>query len=72
MYMAHVGSFVPAQRCVVGITDKILTRLVSQEQLALHQSSFMADIAQVCDGGLWWAGGSGIGQGCCGCRHCLY
>jgi DNA mismatch repair protein MSH5 len=47
VYMAHIGSFVPADSCVVGLTDRILTRLVSQEQLALHQSSFMADITQV-------------------------
>jgi DNA mismatch repair protein MSH5 len=47
VYMAHVGSFVPAASATVGLCDRILTRILSQEQLALHQSSFCADLAQV-------------------------
>jgi hypothetical protein len=47
VYMAHIGSFVPAQRAVVGLTDRILTRIITQDQLAARQSSFMADLLQV-------------------------
>ncbi len=47
VFLAHVGSFVPASHCVMGLTDRILVRIVSQEQLALQQSTFMADLTQV-------------------------
>ncbi|CAO3656862.1 unnamed protein product [Mucor fragilis] len=30
-YMAHVGSFVPAERATIGITDKIFTRIQTSE-----------------------------------------
>ena len=46
VYLAHVGSFVPAASATVGLTDRILTRIVSQEQLALGVSSFCADLTQ--------------------------
>jgi hypothetical protein len=52
--MAHIGSFVPAQRAVVGLTDRILTRIITQDQLAARQSSFMADLLQVGGFGLVW------------------
>jgi DNA mismatch repair ATPase MutS len=40
---------VPAQRAVVGLRDRILTRLpcCSMEAVAQHASSFMADLGQV-------------------------
>ncbi|WIA22147.1 hypothetical protein OEZ85_004483 [Tetradesmus obliquus] len=49
VYLAHVGSFVPAQRAIVGLRDRILTRLpcCSMEAVAQHASSFMADLGQV-------------------------
>ncbi|KAF6252313.1 muts domain V-domain-containing protein [Scenedesmus sp. NREL 46B-D3] len=49
VYLAHVGSFVPAQRAVVGLRDRILTRLpcCSMEAVAQHASSFMTDLGQV-------------------------
>ncbi|KAJ9533811.1 hypothetical protein QJQ45_026904, partial [Haematococcus lacustris] len=40
-------SFVPATRAVVGVMDRIFTRVVSQERLALGQSTFMIDLTQV-------------------------
>jgi DNA mismatch repair protein MSH5 len=47
VYLAHLGSFVPAASATVGLADRILTRIVSQEQLALGVSSFCADLSQV-------------------------
>ena len=46
-YMAHLGSFVPAESATVGLVDRIATRVVSRE--ALHQSSFMVDLTQASD-----------------------
>jgi DNA mismatch repair protein MSH5 len=34
VYMAHVGCFVPAEKAVVGITDKILTRVQTRESVS--------------------------------------
>lgn len=47
VYMAHIGSFVPCRSAVIGLTDRILTRLPGMESVAQHTSSFMADLAQV-------------------------
>ncbi|KAG0347719.1 MutS protein msh5 [Podila humilis] len=46
-YMAHIGSFVPAESAVIGITDKILTRLQTCESVSSNQSVFMTDLQQV-------------------------
>ncbi|KAG0226923.1 MutS protein msh5 [Mortierella sp. GBA43] len=46
-YMAHVGSFVPATTAVIGLTDKILTRVQTRETVSSIQSSFMTDLQQV-------------------------
>lgn len=48
VYMAHIGSFIPAHSAVIGLTDRILTRLPGMESVAQHTSSFKADLAQVC------------------------
>ncbi|KAF9585639.1 MutS protein msh5 [Lunasporangiospora selenospora] len=45
-YMAHVGSFVPAESAVIGLTDKILTRLQTRETVSSIQSAFMTDLQQ--------------------------
>jgi len=34
VYMAHIGSFVPAQHAIVGLTDKILTRIQTRESVS--------------------------------------
>lgn len=47
VYMAHIGSFVPARSAVIGLTDRILTRLPGMESVVQHTSSFMSDLAQV-------------------------
>ena len=46
VYMAHVGCFVPADRAIVGLTDKILTRISSRETVSRFQSAFMIDLQQ--------------------------
>ena len=45
--MAHVGCFVPAERAVIGLTDKILTRIATRETVSKFQSAFMIDLQQV-------------------------
>jgi DNA mismatch repair protein MSH5 len=47
VYMAHVGSFVPAEAATIGITDKILTRITTRESVSRMQSAFMIDLQQV-------------------------
>ncbi|KAL8997253.1 MAG: hypothetical protein Q9169_003446 [Polycauliona sp. 2 TL-2023] len=47
VYMAHVGCFVPAEAAVIGLTDKILTRIATKETMARMQSAFMIDLQQV-------------------------
>ncbi|KAF9571647.1 MutS protein msh5 [Mortierella alpina] len=46
-FMAHIGSFVPADSAIVGITDKILTRMQTRETVSSIQSAFMTDLQQV-------------------------
>lgn len=48
VYMAHIGSFVPADRAMIGLTDKILTRIATRETASKMQSAFMTDLQQVC------------------------
>lgn len=47
VYLAHLGSCVPALRATIGITDKILTRVTTQESVSRSQSAFMLDLEQV-------------------------
>lgn len=47
VYLAHVGCFVPADEATVGLADRIITRIVSQERLVMQQSTFMIDLTQV-------------------------
>ena len=46
-YLAHVGSFVPAEAALVGLTDGIYTRMHSKESSAINASAFMLDLNQV-------------------------
>ncbi|KAI4142751.1 MAG: hypothetical protein LQ340_007240, partial [Diploschistes diacapsis] len=46
-YMAHVGSFVPAEHAVIGLTDQILTRIATRETVSKVQSAFMIDLQQI-------------------------
>lgn len=47
VYMAHIGSFVPATDAKIGITDKILTRISTRESVSRIQSAFMIDLQQI-------------------------
>ena len=47
VYMAHVGSFVPAETATIGLTDKILTRISTRESVSKMQSAFMIDLQQI-------------------------
>ncbi|ORE09067.1 hypothetical protein BCV72DRAFT_333979 [Rhizopus microsporus var. microsporus] len=46
-YMAHIGSFVPAQEAIIGITDKIYTRIQTLETVLKPQSAFAYDLQQL-------------------------
>ena len=44
--LAHIGSFVPATRAVIGPIDRILTRIGAGDDLARGQSTFMVEMAE--------------------------
>ena len=48
-YLAHVGSFVPAEVATVGRVDAIYTRMQSRESAAVNASAFMIDLRQARD-----------------------
>lgn len=47
VFMAHVGSFVPAESARIGVTDKILSRVTTRETVSRVQSAFMIDLQQI-------------------------
>ncbi|KAF2832856.1 hypothetical protein CC86DRAFT_414515 [Ophiobolus disseminans] len=47
VFMAHVGSFVPAESARIGLTDKILSRVTTRETVSRVQSTFMLDLQQI-------------------------
>lgn len=44
--LAQIGSFVPADRAVVGLVDRIFTRIGAQDDLATGQSTFMIEMTE--------------------------
>ena len=44
--MAQVGSFVPAESAVIGVIDRIFTRVGLQDDLAVGQSTFMVEMVE--------------------------
>lgn len=44
--LAHIGSFVPASRAVLGPVDRILTRIGAGDDLARGQSTFMVEMSE--------------------------
>ena len=46
-YMAHVGSFVPADSAEICIVDRIFTRIGASDDLAVGQSTFMVEMIEV-------------------------
>jgi len=45
--MAQIGSFVPAEKAVFGICDRIFTRVGASDDLATGQSTFMVEMSEV-------------------------
>ncbi|KAL1843139.1 hypothetical protein VTJ49DRAFT_2889 [Mycothermus thermophilus] len=46
VYLAHTGSYVPAARATIGITDRILTRIATRETVVSDESAFLVDLKQ--------------------------
>ncbi|EAT43034.1 AAEL005494-PA [Aedes aegypti] len=46
-YLAHIGSFVPAQAAIVGLLDSIYSRLDFPESVFSGKSSFMSELYQI-------------------------
>ena len=44
--LAHIGSFVPAAKAVIGPIDRILTRIGAGDDLARGQSTFMVEMSE--------------------------
>jgi DNA mismatch repair protein MutS len=44
--MAQTGSFVPAEKAVIGLVDRIFTRIGAREDLASGQSTFMVEMVE--------------------------
>jgi DNA mismatch repair protein MutS len=44
--LAHMGSFVPARKARVGITDRIFTRMGASDELHRGQSTFMVEMTE--------------------------
>lgn len=45
--MAQIGSFVPATKANIALTDKIFTRVGASDDLAFGQSTFMVEMSEV-------------------------
>ncbi len=47
VFMAHIGSFVPAISAQIGIVDRIFTRIGATDDLMYGQSTFMVEMVEV-------------------------
>jgi DNA mismatch repair protein MutS len=47
--MAQMGSFVPARSAVVGIVDRVFTRIGASDDLASGQSTFMVEMSEMAE-----------------------
>lgn len=45
--LAHIGSFVPARKARIAITDRIFTRIGASDDLAFGQSTFMVEMTEM-------------------------
>ena len=45
--LAHIGSFVPAAKAEIALTDRIFTRIGAGDDLAYAQSTFMVEMVEV-------------------------
>ena len=46
-FLAHIGSFVPAESCQIGLMDGIFTRIQTRESATVAKSAFLLDLTQV-------------------------
>ncbi|XP_072019479.1 mutS protein homolog 5-like [Amphiura filiformis] len=46
-FLAHIGSFVPAESATIGMMDGIYTRIHTQESVSVGLSTFMIDLNQM-------------------------
>lgn len=46
VYLAHIGSFVPAEEATIGLTDRLLTRIATRESVSRNESAFAIDLRQ--------------------------
>lgn len=44
--LAHIGSFVPAEKAVIGTVDRIFTRIGASDDLATGRSTFMVEMTE--------------------------
>lgn len=44
--MAHMGSFVPAKKALIGMTDRVFARVGASDELAKGQSTFMVEMTE--------------------------
>jgi len=47
--MAQIGSFVPARSAVIGIVDRVFTRIGASDDLSAGKSTFMVEMTEVAD-----------------------
>lgn len=47
VYLAHIGSFIPAEQATIGLTDRLLTRISTRESMAFSESAFAIDLKRV-------------------------
>lgn len=53
VYLAQIGSFVPAESAEIGVVDKIFVRLSTRESTARNESAFAIDLRQVSQALQW-------------------
>lgn len=46
VFLAHIGSFVPADQACIGLTDRLLTRIATRESISRNESAFAIDLKQ--------------------------
>jgi len=47
VFLAHIGSFIPADSATIGVVDRIFSRISSRETVSLAQSTFLIDVNQI-------------------------
>ncbi|MDR1255803.1 MAG: DNA mismatch repair protein MutS [Puniceicoccales bacterium] len=47
VFLAHIGSFVPAKSCIIGVVDRIFSRIGSGDDLSQGNSTFMVEMNEM-------------------------